>query len=518
MTELAILVAIAAAGFGLSRALHLPVIPLLMLPGILLGFTDISLASDFFENALELGLAFLVFTSGIELNPERFGRQKSAVVWVGILQFVVLGLLGLLAALLLEFSTLEALYIGFGLSTSSTLVVLRHLKQQQQLFEPFGRLVTGVLLIQDLLIILVLVLVNHLEEPWLISLMALGGVVLLFLMALASRGWLMPAMIMRWRLDEETILLSSMALLFAFVGLAVLLKLPTVAGAFFAGFAMSAFPVNGVIRGLLSSISDFFLAIFFTALGVIVFFPSLELVWKAGILVLLIVMITPPLVTVLAEWTGLSSRASIESGLLLAQTSEFSLVLALAGVLHLHISPDIFSLLALVTVLSMALTPFIATDRVTRFLLRFHPVRRRLPTQQSFDRHILMLGFGAAGMWVVKPLRNQGHEVLVVDDDPVVVEQLQKTGIPAIRGDGSDAKILQRAGVEKAKLIIASMRRIRDAEKVLRYSSKIPVVVRVFEDRDADWIRRLGGIPILNSYAAAETFMEWFHKAGPGKK
>jgi CPA2 family monovalent cation:H+ antiporter-2 len=267
---------------------------------------------------------------------------------------------------------------------------------------------------------------------------------------------------------------------------------------------------------LLGSLSDFFQAIFFTALGGLVLAPDLEMIFKALVLVLVVLLVTPPLVTILAERTGLNSRAALESGLLLAQTSEFALVLGLAGSVLGQIDQQALSIITLVSVMTMTLTPFVATDRVNRFLLRFHPLRRRLKEEPAHRDHVLMLGFGAGGMWVVKPLRQAGYDVVVVEDDPAVIDQLQKAGIPCLRGDGADEKILSKAGANGARLILSSMPRAVDAEKVLHHvRSGVPVLVRVFEESDAIRIRQLGGIPILNAAAAADTFMEWFEKTMP---
>jgi Trk K+ transport system NAD-binding subunit len=124
-----------------------------------------------------------------------------------------------------------------------------------------------------------------------------------------------------------------------------------------------------------------------------------------------------------------------------------------------------------------------------------------------------MLGFGAAGMWILKPLRAAGHEVLVVDDDPIVIGQLRKSGVACHRGDASDERVLSQVGAREARLIIASMRRVADAETVLRHVRGVPVITRVFEERDARRIESLGGTAILNPDGAITAFMEWFEKS-----
>jgi Trk K+ transport system NAD-binding subunit len=114
-------------------------------------------------------------------------------------------------------------------------------------------------------------------------------------------------------------------------------------------------------------------------------------------------------------------------------------------------------------------------------------------------------------MWTVKPLRNAGENVLVVDDDAIVCAELARLGVKVLRGDGSEAEVLARAGASKARLVICSMRRTGDAIKVLDAlrASGVPVLVRVFEDFEARAVETAGGIPIDNAAAAADTFMAW---------
>src|SRR5690606_4680294 len=152
------------------------------------------------------------------------------------------------------------------------------------------------------------------------------------LLAWAILSWVTP-----WleRLDDEdeVMVLVLLATLFAFVGLADLLALPVVTGAFLAGVALSRHPLSGMARTLLSSISEFFSALFFIALGALIGIPTGTQLFHAFVFAIVVVGFTPPLVTLVAERAGMSSRPAIESGLLLAQTSELSLVIGLFGLL-----------------------------------------------------------------------------------------------------------------------------------------------------------------------------------------
>ncbi|MGF1656807.1 MAG: cation:proton antiporter [Verrucomicrobiales bacterium] len=513
MTALALLLGIAAVGFGVSLWLRIPVIPPLLLLGFGLSFLPFAPSEELTLRLVEIGLALLVFAAGIELSPSRFRHQTQAVLWVAALQFLLMGLLGFGIGLLLGLGPMASAYVGFAISASSTLVAVRQLRQMRQMFQPFGRLVTGVLLIQDAALVVFLVIFAAAPESFLAFGMSLGSLLLLFIFALAAHIWLVPWLTSKYRADEESLLLFGLAILFAFGALSRALDLPLVAGAFLAGFTLAAFPVNGLLRGLVTSITDFFQALFFAALGSLLVLPTLHTLFQVVVFVALVVVITPPLVCGIAEWRGQSARSGLEAGLLLSQTSELGIVLGMVGMVSGHLDVQQFVLISLVAVITMTLTPLLGTDTVTWKLLHWHPSRRRKTGRAKLEGHTLVCGFGSAGMWVVKPLKEAGHRLLVVDDDPKVIEQLLRAGIPCLRGDASDEQVLEMAQAKKAKLVIASIPKIGDLLKVIHHVSGVKVIARVMEQTEADAVRRLGGVPILNAEEATEQFMKWFERS-----
>jgi Kef-type K+ transport system membrane component KefB len=513
MTGLAILLVGAAAGLGLSRWLNLPAIPLLLIAGVALSAAGLLPASDLLADVLLLGLTVLVFVAGVELNPGRVGRQRGVALRIGAAQFVALAVLGFAVSLALSFTVAESMYLALALTSSSTLVVVRILRQRKQMFEPFGRIVLGVLLLQDLLVILLIPVLVRLPDGVVPALTGLLAAVGLMGLAFVSLRWITPFVMTRMAQDDEGMLIITLATLFIYLGLADLLGLPLVAGAFLAGVSMSSFPVSGLVRGQLNSLSDFFLAIFFTALGGFLVVPSAAGILQAAVLALVVVIATPPLVTLIAERAGNSARSAIESGLLLAQTSEFSLVVGIQALAFGHIDQEVFSIIALVTVATMMMTPFLATDSMTWRLMRLHPVRRRPGLKRGLSGHVVLLGCGDNGMPLLETLLSSGHDVLVVDDDPAVIERLREGDIMSIRGDGADFEVLSAAEARSARVVVSTMRRTSDHLAVLDYVSGVPVVVRVFEPADAEMIRERGGHPILYSFAAADDFIRWLEQA-----
>ena len=369
MTGLAAILIAAAVAHAIARAARIPVIPLLLLGG--LGLTALGKAPPpgMLRAGVELGLVVLVFAAGAELTPRRIGRRKRAVLFVGISQFLLLGAGGWAVALLVGFDAEASLYIGSALAASSTLVIVGLLKRRQQMFESFGRLLTGILLLQDAGIIVTLVVLDRVGAglvavAWsLLATLVMGGV------AWAGQRWVVPWIALHTRYDDERLLLWVLAILFATCGLAMVLHVPVTVGAFLAGVTLSGFPMNGLVRGIISSLTDFFLAVFFVALGALIVVPHESYLMPGIVLGGFVILATVPLVTLIAERAGLSTRSAIESGLLLSQTSEFSLVIAVQGFEGGTLNAEVFSLIAMITVGTMTVTPFISHSRVTDWLL-----------------------------------------------------------------------------------------------------------------------------------------------------
>ncbi|MFW5946953.1 MAG: cation:proton antiporter [Gemmatimonadota bacterium] len=513
MGGIALLLAAAAVAYGLARALRASPVPLLLGAGVLLaGVVPAgALPPDILESALILGVTFLLFVAGIELGTHVLRRQVRRVLLVGTVQFFVLGGLGLLAALGLGLDGTSAAFLALALTASSTLVIVRLLRRRQQLYEPFARLVLGVLLVQDVLVILLIPFVTRAALGTIPVVIALLGIAGLGALAAATARWVAPRLV---RLDPESepLLLAVLALLFVFLGAADLLGLPLMVGAFLAGLALARFPTDAVVRPHLLPIGDFFDAVFFTALGAMVGIPTLDELGHALVLAGLVIVVTPPLVTWIAERTGLSARPAIEGGLLLAQTSELSLVIGLYGLLEGQIDQRVFTIIAMVTLLTMLITPIIARDRVAWTLLHLHPVRRtgRRQIDPPAGGHILVLGAGTTGLPLVETLFASGYDVVVVDDDPDAVARLREADVPTIRGEATDPEVLEDARARHARLITSTIRRPEDNRRLLEQVSGVPVLVRVFEERDADWVRAMGGTPVLYSEATADRMLQWF--------
>ncbi|MDX1674237.1 MAG: cation:proton antiporter, partial [Longimicrobiales bacterium] len=231
MTGLALLLLAAALAHGLARAFRTSPVPLLLAAGVLVGG---AVPGDILDNALILGVTFLLFVTGTDLDPGTLKGQTRRVLWVGVVQFLALGAAGLAAALALGVEPVPAAFLALALTASSTLLIVRLLRRRRQLYEPFARLVIGVLLVQDLLILLTIPVVTRATEGLLAVAAGVGGVLVLGGLAVITARWIDPWLV-RLDREDEPLLLAVLGILFVFLGVADLMGLPLLVGAFLAG-------------------------------------------------------------------------------------------------------------------------------------------------------------------------------------------------------------------------------------------------------------------------------------------
>ncbi|MCB1146006.1 MAG: cation:proton antiporter [Leptospiraceae bacterium] len=510
MTEIAVFLSAAAVAFGISRLAGIPVVAMLVATGLAISMF-VKLPTNVLQTSMELGLSFLVFSMGIELSPERFKTRMWPIAVISLGQILAVGFCSFIITTLAGFSWQHAVLISLALSASSTIAVVRHLRKRSQLYEPFARLVLGVLLIQDTLMTVLLVLWQKWEQNAGLGQVAFS-LAFILLLAVTMHQFIIPWLVRKYADDSELTLLIALAVLFGFLGLSDLLNLPTLAGAFAAGFSLSAFPVNGLMRAQLGSITDFFLAFFFIAVGELITIPGLKGLLTVVALVFMLFVITPPVVMIISERFGISTRSSIESGLLLAQAGELSLAAALFSLSAGRIDSEIFSIIALTTVISMAITPLIATDSITFKLMHYRPFARIKNREfANYRGHIIIVGYGTVGKRILPDLMASKRPVIIIDDDSKVVAELRKQGKNAMVGDCTNIEVLNSVALTSAHTVFTFSRRLDDSLFLLRQvnTQQVRVIVRVFDDLAAQAVQDAGGIALNTMQDAVDSFLAW---------
>ena len=160
MIGVGVIMLAAALACAVSRLTRVPIIPLYLLIGWVIWLVGVQAPGDFATEALQLGVAVLVFLAGAELNPQRIVGDRRQAALLSLVPMLITAAAVLLWLRLNNTAFEPAVYLAAALAGSSTIVAIRQLRQLRQTREPFGRLVVSVQLLQDFLLVGMLVLVS----------------------------------------------------------------------------------------------------------------------------------------------------------------------------------------------------------------------------------------------------------------------------------------------------------------------------------------------------------------------
>jgi Kef-type K+ transport system membrane component KefB len=426
----------------------------------------------------ELGLIFMLFMIGLEIDLKKVIRAGNVILVTSAVQIFgcfVLGLgLFLLIGIPLGDGRFDAVYLAAAVSLSSTVIIVKLLYDKFELDTLPGRITLGVLVAQDLTAILFLAIqpsLNDLQiDVLFLSVVRVGA---LLAAALLISRYTLPHLFQLIAHLPELVLVGAIAWCFAVAELAEFLGLSRVMGALIAGVSLSTFPYAVDVTAKVTSLRDFFITLFFVALGMTIPVPTPAVLELAVILVAFawaskFITVFPPLY---AMRQGL--RASLLPAINLAQISEFSLVLVQIGVHSGHTTPGVAGAASTAFVVLAVLNTFLMmrSDAATR---RAIPILKRLglrdldhsraqgdETLTERKRRILVLGFYriASSFLAELELRNSAllEQVVVVDFNPNVYRALQERGVRVHYNDISNADSLVHAGISDAEIVISSV-------------------------------------------------------------
>lgn len=475
--------------------------------GVALSLAGAPLDVAFVTEGLLMAATFLVFAVGAEVDRGalRSVRRGAAALWLANLAVVCSAAVAAVTLELLDVRT-----AGYGvlvLGGGATLFAFGLLRQRERFFEPTGRLVVAASVLQDATVVVGLALWLAVDDGW-----AAVGKTALVLALLAALAWLVaeriaPRYFVAGSFDEEERLLFLVGMLFGFSAVAQWAGLPLVVGAWFAGVAISRFPVGDIARSHLKSFEDFFETLFYVMLGALV---ASSLSWAsvgAALAVVVLLVLRVLVLLPLVRRTKMMVRASIETVLLMAPVGELAVVAVLVGVSRDDLHPIALSTVAMTAAVTMMVVPWLSDDRVTWWWTHRVATRTAKHLPQSLQGHVVLLGCGESGQLVLDELLAQGRTVVVVDDDPAIVERLCASGVTAVRADGAHQDVVVRTRMAHASAVVSTMRRVRDTMRVLGEVSGPRVVVRVFSQAEAELVSSAGGLPIVEADIAAKALL-----------
>ncbi|WP_049891903.1 cation:proton antiporter [Natronococcus amylolyticus] len=544
LTAMAILFVVAGPVLLIAKGLRLSIIPSLILAGLFVGQLGLIDGALMLELA-RLGIAFLVFTFSVQIHTEEVRTVVSNTEVVAIVQAFVLGVLGILFALVVgivlesgvvpgvgleEPVTVEqALFVGIAAALSSVIVgTALFAKPQSDIVHDY--LSSEIDSVSDFLAVFVLLVVS--AGTFALDPIAtqFGYGVMLLGAAIVINRYLFGIMERLASGSDEAMLISIVALLIVFLAAADFLDTSIVVGAFAAGLAVRDNPVeySEVFNGL-NSIQEFFVAIFFATVGALVTLPSplavtadpsatlgpfVPVATIALGLVVLTVVIKPIVIGVLLVYNGYDRRSATVTGLTLDHVGAFSVIVAIeALILGLLIEP-VFEGIILAAAVSMILSNLTHTydEEIYGLLVDrgwlgqpYHDVDDWNSVPEDMSDHVVIVGYGRHGRRLVEFCEEVDQPYVVIENNPQALPDLRANCGAYVFADAIEPETADASNLEAARLVISTADSKPLTEHFLSFSDTVDVIVRTRElPMAADLIERGATYVIVPDLLAAD--------------
>ena len=503
LMQAAVYFAAAVVAVMLSHRLGLGSVAGYLLAGIAIGPWGFKLVGQIEDVRAfaELGVVFLLFVIGLELEPRRLWSMRAKLVGLGASQ-----VLGSIAAIVLVGWALgvdwrATLVVAMALSLSSTALALQPLTERSALGTQGGQATFAILLFQDIAVIPMLAVIPLLGGGGTaaFSWKGLGFAVGAIVATLVLGHFLARPVfrhIARTRLREiftafALLLVLGIAIVFEHAGLSMAL------GAFLAGVLLAESEYRHEIEAAIEPFKGLLLGLFFISVGMTVDFtllfsrPLVIIGLIAGLFLLKGIVLF-----VIARVAGLPRHERPLFIMLVSQGGEFAFVLLGVAAARSVVDAETAQAITLAVALSMLQTPLMLVlhDRV--LLPRFSKDREKPPADTPEQARVIVAGLGRVGQVVARLLNAAGIHPTVLDDDPDHVEQSRKFGFRVFYGDATRLDLLHAAGAEHADFLIIAIEdpaAITHLAKICKANfPKLRLIARARDMRHSFELRDLG--------------------------
>jgi CPA2 family monovalent cation:H+ antiporter-2 len=494
-------------GFAAAR-LRMPPIIGYLLAGVVVGpFTPGFVAdTNLAPQLAEIGVILLMFGVGMHFSLADLKEVRGIAIPGAIVQIAVATAFGAGMATLWGWPLISGLVFGLALSVASTVVLLKALEQHGALDSVNGRIAVGWLIVEDLAMVVALVVLPavadsvgpevasapldwaHLGRELGIALAKIAVFfIVIYFVGVRLFPWLFAQVAYAGSRDLVTLFVIAVALGIAY-GSAIVFDVSFALGAFFAGVVINESKLTSRITAEAIPLQNAFAVLFFVSVGML-FDPAVLLERPLQVAVVILIVIAgkslAALLIVLAFRYPL--RTALTVSVSLAQIGEFSFILAALGLSLGLLPPEGQSLILVAALLSIMLNPllFRTIDPLERLALSIRPLanwlerlspidpdRADAPARELRD-HVVLVGYGRVGREIGRTLRQARIPFVVIEHNAEYVERLRQQGVPAIRGDAANERVLDHASLATARMLVAAVPDAFQARRMLGHARKV---------------------------------------------
>jgi len=499
-----ITVAILTAFVGgyLARRLGLPTLVGYLLAGMAIGPFTPGFVGDIedISQLAEMGVIFMMFGVGLHFSLKDLWTVRRIAIPGAVLQMLLATGLGFALTQLWGWSIGAGLVLGLAISIASTVVLLRGLVDNGLLNTHHGQVVVGWLVLEDLATVAILVLLPAIlggdGNP-----LPTIGLALLKTVIFVGLILVVGAKVMPWLLTRIAHTRSRELFILAVVALALgtalsageLFGVSLALGAFLAGVVVGESDVSHQVGAEILPFRDIFSVIFFVSVGMLV--NPVALLAHGGqvvALTILIVLGKAFFTLLLGLVLPASTRTMLVVAAGLSQIGEFSFIVGQTGVALGVLSQDQYGLILAGALLSIVVNPllFKAIPRVEAALQRFPALRRRLergvpipqPLTEAQAGHVVVVGYGRVGEYIVDVLQQLQVPHLVIEQDAARSAAFQARGVLTLFGDAANSELLTHAHLERARALVVTVADETAAELIVTtghdLAPDLPIIAR----------------------------------------
>ena len=543
--DLIIVLTVAIVGGMLARLLRLPIILGYLAGGIVIGPFGLGLVYDTasIDTLAQIGVVLLLFAIGLEFSLKELLKLGKISIFGGLVQIALTAAAGYgmgryFNSIGLGISVTGSIFFGFMIALSSTMVVLKLLMDRGEIDSTHGRILLGILLVQDISVVPMIIAIQAVGGNSTSLLMAIGiamAKAIGFITGMLALGyWGMPWLLKKVAAikSRELFLLTVIVICLAAAYGTYAIGLSAAFGAFAAGLLISQSSFSRQAFADILPLRDTFAALFFVSLGLLAdrafIFNNISLLASVVFVIILLKFLIGSAVP---RIFGYGHKMALMVGTGLINIGEFAFILALMGLENNIFSRDFYNLIIASAILTMLITPFamgfnaflyrkLSQTKIFARQLTGHIDPGGRVHDMALSRHVVICGYGTVGRRVAEVMDKQKFTYLVIDLDPTVISKLNARGIPCIYGDASNPEILAHADLDKARVLVCT---IPDyvateltARNALKINPKLDIVARVHRDTDVELLRDAGVTEIVLPFfeGSLEIIRHTLHRFG----
>jgi len=494
---------------------------------ILGGVILVNLFGNFFSieavnNLAYLGIIFLLFTIGLELNFYRLFALKKFIIIGGFLQIIISIFFIIIISSLFNFSFLESFLIGIALSSSSTSLVAKVIEERGEENSFLGELVIGILMFQDLAFIPFMIIfsalntkdISFFDLSFKVSKSMIEAFFIIYFIFYLGQKLIPKIFNKVSNTSRELLNFFTIFFIFSVIGLSQFFKLPILVTVFVIGILLAQTLEHHHIFSEIRPLRDLLAIIFFIFVGANVKIDFVfSLLPKIILFTFIISLVKALIIFFIFIFFRFHSKNAFYLALYLFQIDENAFILMSTAFSKELINYEDYVFVISSVIFTLIVTPYLIKNKekiyqlLKDFLKRYFPlvekfINKRIDSDNSpidvlsMKDHVIICGYGRVGSFIGRSLFLANIPFLAIDYNFHLVEKAKKEGINIIYGDPTDIDILDFAEVEKAKVLVLTLPEKYSQEKIIlnakKLNPKILIIARVHKRLDKHRLKNLG--------------------------